>query len=1058
MRRILFAALWIAASLGSARSDPAPAKTPGPVDLAIAAFDAKDAKRLEELARQDVPDPWLIADALLERGRKDVAEAFARAAPRPSVARLPAYVEAHLDAPDDKPARAALAAAEKSLAANDAASALTAIERVVPIGDDLVSVRALLAKGKALHLLGRSAESQTAMAEAAERADRIGALGALGRIVGQSADWAFAAGDLRGARAKLERTLAVRAEAGLTGGVISTRLMLAQTLDSLGEFEKARAQAETALAEAKAAGRPQLEATALGVLGGVCQSLSDFTNALAYETRALALAEQTGNRDAIVATLGNMSVTELFLGNPTRARDHGKRALAIAREIGDRAKQVTALSSLGRISGHLGDYMQALAYLGQAQELLHGLDDKSDEPGMLIETALIYRKTRDDARAEALLRRALALAQAAGLRSIAASALGSLADVESARGDDAKAQAYVERQFRTARDIGDRNGIATALVALASKSRAAGKVDEAIARCREALALADEINHPELQVSVLVELGSAERVRGEKAACYEVLEKAIRLAERSRAASAVTSALLEYAGCQLAFGDDALAMSTVRRAAPYVEKLVRGQADELGASTRARFAGLYDIGVAAAARRDDPGEACYFLESGRAGSLLEALDNRTAILDRALPEALAERSRKARARALYAQASYRRALDGGVLAEIAAKAKELDAAEEAVAGVRAEIQHDAKGAAGVFYPVPAPIEELERLLGADEVLVLYATATATAPNEAYALVVTKTAGRLVALGPASAIEAACEALVADDPATDPAAAVATLRGLTVDPLKLPPGTRRVLVSPDGLLSFVPHALVFGTDAGSPVVSCVPSGTAYASLREGASVRGKKVLALGDPAYATGSDVPNDTGPIATLRGGVRLARLPATRDEAKAVGDVVLLGPDATVEKLRAALGSEPRWRAVHLACHGLVRTDKGMLSSLALSPSAIDDGFLTAADVFDGLRVPTDLVVLSACQTSRGSLVRAEGVCGLTRAFVFAGSPRVISSLWKVDDDATRALMTKFYEVWKAGSPTATALRDAQAFVRAQERWKHPAYWAGWVLWGLPD
>ena len=1056
MRRLLIAALWIAASLGSARSDPPSAKAPGPVDLAIAAFDAKDAKRLEELARQDAPDPWLIVDALLEKGRKDVAEAYARAAPRPSVARLPAYVEARYDAPDDKPARSALAAAEKALGANDAAGALTAIERAAPFGDDFVSVRTLLAKGRALHALGRNVDAQTVMTEAADRAERIGAIAALGRIIGESAEWAWTQGDLRGARVKLERTLAVRVGAGLTGGVLGTRLMLAQTLDSLGEFEKARTQAEAALAEAVAAKRPQLVATALGVLGGVCASLSDFAKALEYQSKALALAEQSGNQDAVAAALGNMSVTELQMGSPARAREHARRALSTARESGDRAKQATTLASLGSISIHLGDYVQALACFGQAQELLRGLDDKSDEAAILIDTAQVYQKTRDDARAEALLLRGLALAQAAGLRSVAANALGSLAYVEKERGEPAKAQSYFERELRVVRDIGDRAGIASALISLASLRIAAGHVDEGVAMCREALALAIEINHPEHQVSALVELGRGERMRGEKAACYEALERAIRLAERNRAASASTFTLMEYAACQLVFGDDSLAMSTVRRAVPYVEKLVRGQSDELGASTRSRFAGLYDVGLAAAARLNDAGEACFFLESGRAGSLLEALDNRSAILDSVLPEALAEKSRKARAQALYAQASFRRALDGGVRVEIAAKAKDLDAAEDAVAGVRAEIQAGAKGAAGVFYPVAAPIEELERLLAADEVLVLYATAPS--PDEGYALVVTKTSGRLVALGPTSAIEAACDALVADDSATDPAAAVASLRKLTVDPLKLPPGTRRVLVSPDGPLSFMPHALLFGTDAEAPVVSCLPSGTTYASLREGVTARGTKVLALGDPAYATGPGLPNDTGPIATLRGGARLVRLPATRDEAKAVGDVVLLRPDATVEKLRAALGSEPRWRAVHLACHGLVRTDKGMLSSLAISPSATDDGFLTAADVFDGLRVPADLVVLSACQTSRGSLVRAEGVCGLTRAFLFAGSPRVISSLWKVDDDATRALMTKFYELWKAGSPTATALRDAQAFVRAQARWKHPAYWAGWVLWGLPD
>ena len=75
----------------------------------------------------------------------------------------------------------------------------------------------------------------------------------------------------------------------------------------------------------------------------------------------------------------------------------------------------------------------------------------------------------------------------------------------------------------------------------------------------------------------------------------------------------------------------------------------------------------------------------------------------------------------------------------------------------------------------------------------------------------------------------------------------------------------------------------------------------------------------------------------------------------------------------------------------------------------------------------------------------------------GFTQAFMLAGAPRVIVSLWKVDDDATRALMTKFYEVWQS-QPAARALQEAQEFVRSQEKWRHPSYWAAWQLWGLAD
>ena len=213
-----------------------------------------------------------------------------------------------------------------------------------------------------------------------------------------------------------------------------------------------------------------------------------------------------------------------------------------------------------------------------------------------------------------------------------------------------------------------------------------------------------------------------------------------------------------------------------------------------------------------------------------------------------------------------------------------------------------------------------------------------------------------------------------------------------------------------------------------------------------------------MLAAGDPDYAA---TRNEIAAATYQRGG-RLLPLPGTRLEAKAVGDVVLLGKDVSEAGLAATLRTRPRWRAVHLACHGLVDPERPTLSSLALTPDPTHDGYLTALEVLD-LDVPADLVVLSACETGKGKVVKGEGILGLTRAFMYAGSPRVICSLWKVDDDATRALMTKFYELWnpkngKPGLTTAEALKKAQEFVRSQPKWKHPYYWAAWVLWGLPS
>jgi CHAT domain-containing protein len=216
------------------------------------------------------------------------------------------------------------------------------------------------------------------------------------------------------------------------------------------------------------------------------------------------------------------------------------------------------------------------------------------------------------------------------------------------------------------------------------------------------------------------------------------------------------------------------------------------------------------------------------------------------------------------------------------------------------------------------------------------------------------------------------------------------------------------------------------------------------------LLDDAALRGEGVLALGDPPAA-------DPEAASVYRGGEGLAPLPASRAEAQAIGDIVLIGDAATETGLLNAVASRPRWHAVHLACHGLVRADLPELSCLALGADADNDGFLTVLEVFR-TKIPADLVVLSACETAKGKVYKAEGVIGLTRAFMLAGSPRVICSLWRVDDAATRELMTAFYKEWKGGAGAAAALRKAQAHVASQEKWKDPYFWAAWQLWGLPE
>jgi CHAT domain-containing protein len=159
-----------------------------------------------------------------------------------------------------------------------------------------------------------------------------------------------------------------------------------------------------------------------------------------------------------------------------------------------------------------------------------------------------------------------------------------------------------------------------------------------------------------------------------------------------------------------------------------------------------------------------------------------------------------------------------------------------------------------------------------------------------------------------------------------------------------------------------------------------------------------------------------------------------------------------LLGKDATESALRARAGE---YDILHIAAHGQLDPLNPLFSHIVLSSDKGNDGLLEVRDVYRLNLARTSMVVLSACNTQLGAQKRGDDIVALNRAFIYAGAPTVISSLWTVDDDATGELMLSFYRHLRRGMSKADALRAAQQETRAHH--PHPYYWAGFVLAGDP-
>jgi CHAT domain-containing protein len=328
---------------------------------------------------------------------------------------------------------------------------------------------------------------------------------------------------------------------------------------------------------------------------------------------------------------------------------------------------------------------------------------------------------------------------------------------------------------------------------------------------------------------------------------------------------------------------------------------------------------------------------------------------------------------------------------------------------------------------------------------------------------------------------------------------------AALRRMLLGPVAALLGTKRLLIIADGALQYVPFAalplpMVGGAQKNRPpnpgprpliadheIVS-LPSASVLAVMRHetaGRAPAAKSIAVLADPVFDKDDDrvQKKSTPSVAAaqsdstttiskralrdaglLGDGIAVPRLPLTRQEAEAIA--ALAPADATLKALgfKASLTTArspelSHYRVVHFATHALVNASHPHLSGLLLSlvdeQGQPQDGFLSLNEVYN-LNLPADLVVLSACQTGMGKEMRGEGLIGLTRGFMYAGAPRVVASLWKVDDVATSELMKQFYKgMLKEGLRPAAALRTAQIEMSKQKLWASPYYWAGFVLQG---
>jgi CHAT domain-containing protein len=369
--------------------------------------------------------------------------------------------------------------------------------------------------------------------------------------------------------------------------------------------------------------------------------------------------------------------------------------------------------------------------------------------------------------------------------------------------------------------------------------------------------------------------------------------------------------------------------------------------------------------------------------------------------------------------------------------------RELDLAREAYAAFLTRVRAQSREQASLMTVEPLTLPEVQALLGPETVLLEYFVG----------------GGRTLLWAVTSGSLRAVRLRIGEDDLTRRVSEFRDLigsRGRLDELQKAAQDLYRTLVGPafpggpPRELIIVPHRVLhylpFHASMPAPgryllqdsLVSYLSSASLLQFTREKRDAGAPSALAVGNP----------DLGdPALNLRYAEREVR----EVERLFPQTTVLVRKDATKDQTRRHLNAQS---LIHLATHADFDEQDPLGSALLLRPEGKDTGRLEVQEIF-GLDLDSNLVILSACETSLGKLTQGDEVVGLTRAFIYAGTPSVITTLWQVDDRSSYELMQSFYESLRAGQAKGEALRKAQIATLA--KYPHPYYWAAYQLTGEP-
>ena len=768
------------------------------------------------------------------------------------------------------------------------------------------------------------------------------------------------------------------------------------------------------------------EGRAYGILGNAYQSLGNFQKAIEYHEKDLKIAKKGGDVSGEGGAYCNLGNAYQSLGNFQKAIEYHEKDLKIAKEVGDFSGEGGAYGNLGNAYHSLGNFQKAIEYHEKDLKIAKEVGDVSGEGIAYGNLGIAYQSLGNIQKAIEYHEKDLKIAKIVGDVSREGRAYGNLGNTYQSLGNFEKAMEYHEKQLKRAKEVGDRASEGGAYGSLGSVYYRLGNFEKAIEYYQEHLKIAKEASARSKEGIACSNLGNAYfRLRNALKAkeCYE---KSLKIAKEvgDRVLEGMIYCNLGNLYQYLSECQEAL---ECYQASVYVFDVVRAtitSEDALKISFRDLYRGAYSFLWQSLLKLGRIHEALCAAEQGRAQTLADALKKQYGLIESPSASLEPKETISYISNKLSTKAVFLGHTRNKICFWVISKGSKVDLREKRLGEGRGRddavtiLLNTTLKKIGVRVRVECENRSLDELKDGD--------------------------------GDDNDEE---DEDKQGQPSQCAINALQPLHDAILGPIADLCQSNELIIVPDGSLCLAP----FSALSTSIHIRTVPSLTSLRLItdcpEDCKSV--EEALLVGDPYLGNVKDP--------------KYSQLPYAKEEVEMIGEILnippLTGTEATKEEVLKRISSAA---LVHIAAHGRKETgeialapnpgwerhyDRSSRSKAKKKSPKEDDYMLKMSDV-QAVKLRAKLVVLSCCHSGRGE-IKSEGVVGIARAFLAAGTRSVLASLWAISDQATMEFMKSFYHHLRDGKTASVALHQAMKSLRESEQFCAVKYWAPFVLIG---